>query len=162
MTFWSIRKQATFASIRIRRRDEMKAGPTFPVLFFVVLATGKKKAGILSIVSIPYPESERANKLAKLIIGLLFLSFFHRTKMDTVVAEIHGAEFFFPRNGFLPVEPVACIVQRAGSAVVIVFVVKTISFAEHSFDFFQQTGLYLFDVSIWHDSIKSLSISNRR
>lgn len=161
MTFWSIRIQAAFPSIRILRRNEMKTCATFSLFFLIILAAGKKKACILSIVSIPNPESERANKLAKLIIGLCF-SPFHRTEMDTVVAEIHGAELFFPCNRFLPVEPVACVVQRAGSAVVIVFVVVTISFAEHSFDFFQQTGLYLFDVSIWHDSIRYLSISNRR
>lgn len=138
----------------------MKARAAFTLFLFVVLATGQEETGILSIVSIPNPESERANELAKLIVWLLFLSFFQRTEMDTVVAEIHGAELFFSRNRFLPVEPVACVVQRAGSAVVIVFVVKTISFSEHSFDFLQQTGLYLFDVRIWHDSIRYLSISN--
>lgn len=162
MTFWSIRIQSAFPSIRILRRNEMKACVTFSLYFLIILAAGQEETCIFPIVSIPNPESERANKLAKLIIGLLFLSFFHRTEMDTVVTEIHGAELFFSRNRFLPVEPVACVVQRACSAVVIVFVVKTISFAEHSFDFFQQTGLYLFDVIIWHDSIRYLSISNRR
>jgi len=162
MVPWSIRVQVTFSSIRILRRNEMKACVTFSLFLFVVLAPGKEETCIFPIVSIPYPEPERTEKLAKLIVWLLFLPFFQRSEMDAVVAEIHGAELFFPCNGFLPVDPVACVVQRAGSAVVIVFVVKTISFAEHSFDFFQQTALYLFDVSIWHDSIRYLSILNFR
>lgn len=140
----------------------MKAREAFSFFLFVVLAPGKEETCIFPIVFIPYPEPERTDKFAKLTVWLLLLPFFQRAEMDAAVAEIHGAELFFPRNRFLPVEPVACVVQGAGSAVVIVFVVKTISFAEHSFDFFQQTGLYLFDVRIWHDSIRYLSISNRR
>lgn len=91
MTFWSIRIQSAFPSIRILRRNEMKACVTFSLYFLIILAAGKKKSGILSIVSIPYPEPERTDKLAKLIVWLLFLPFFQRAEMDAVVAEIHGA-----------------------------------------------------------------------
>jgi len=69
----------------------MKAREAFSFFLFVVLAPGQEETCIFPIVSIPYPEPERADKLAKLIVWLLFLSFFQRSEMDAVVAEIHGA-----------------------------------------------------------------------
>ena len=69
----------------------MKAREAFSFFLFVVLATGQEETCIFPIVSIPYPEPERTDKLAKLIVWLLFLPFFQRAEMDAVVAEIHGA-----------------------------------------------------------------------